>query len=266
MRETQESGRMHSNPYSEVTNLRTFVILCLVLLVPMIGCRGEQKGEGVRVRTETPSPSLQSEPTESTDAIGASTSSLLDKVKQANSDYTGGSITKEERIAKGQEFEEEAWRLAQGAKALADKAAKSETQSEQKAFRAELPLFLMIYLEDLHAALTAERIALQTGKTQWNKRAQSQAKLLPSLANSIGWLSEKSISLPTLSPGAGKLPTPAAAATEKASETSPGKAKAAAPAKETTSGAAAKPTVKPTSSPPAGKAGATSTKKATGSE
>lgn len=189
--------------------MRKAAIATLLWIFVLAGCRGQSPGQGEgSIRREPPPPAGKAGSVESTTSLGDSISALLKKFQNANVRYKAGEITKQERTDLAQEMEEEAWRLLQSAKTLADKAARGVSDPKQQAFRQELEIFLVLYLEDLHGALSAERIALQTGKTQWNKRARAQAKLLTSLANSIRYQTDGAISLPGLAPGPGDLPFP----------------------------------------------------------
>ena len=193
--------------------LRNVTIFALLCLLSVLGCRGKQENESrVPIRRETPATTTTKiEPVSTAQSIGDDTATLLGNIKDANDRYSAGEITKQERAEMAERFEEDTWGLMQRAKSMADKEAKDETDPKRKAFAQELDLFLLLYLGDLHSALCAERVALQTDKPQWNKRANAQAQPLISLANSIRWASKDSISLPKLSPGPGKLPSPPAA-------------------------------------------------------
>lgn len=200
---------MHAVQPVEVTSLRKAAIATLLCVLALAGCRGQSPGQGPGpIRREASPPATKAESLGSTTSLGDGISALLKKFQDANARYAASEITKEERTNLAQEMEEEAWSLLQSAKTLADKAARGVSDPKRQAFKQELEVFLMLYLQDLHGALCAERIALQTGKDQWNKRAYLHAKLLASLANSIRYHTDSAISLPGLSPGPGRLPSP----------------------------------------------------------
>ena len=253
--------------------MRAAAIVGLLCLLGALGCRGGNTNQGnvPITREATPAPA-KAEASDTTTTLGEAISGLLERFQSTNSRYRAGEITRDERVQSAEDFEQEAWSLVQRAKTLADGLAASNTDPTRAAYAQELALFQLLYVEDLHSALCSERMALQTAKAQWNKRARLQAQPLSSLANSIRWQSGGSISLPAALLGLGQLPAEPTAAkkeaatvpSEKATTSTPSKkTPAATPSKKATTGSENKKPAAGTPSTSSGNAGQ-STKATTG--
>ena len=185
--------------------MKKATIVAFIFLLPILGC-GRDKGEIPITRPSSSSGRAGSAtiPTALADDIKA----LLERFDEVNSRYKDAEIGKEERTQTAVGMEKEAWRLVRGAKAVAESDWSDHGDVKEAAFDQELAVFLLLYCENLHAALCSERMNLQTDKDDWNQRARLYASRLGPLANSIRFLSDNGISLPSLSPPPGRLPTP----------------------------------------------------------